>query len=175
MLRFYGYTPTALIYESHFISKWNQSHKSGSWEGRQQPLLRPGFRRWPWFGFFKFKRAPTPPPPFHHLDPFKWLLLLESCQRVQGWTGMWVSACQVENEIAVRRWRLNSVFNAWSVSEGVAQKKGGAQKWRWKLFTLARRPAWGASTCLNQHISVVTKVIYFRLPDSLFFSVSRKL
>lgn len=134
MLRFYGYTPTALIYESHFICKWNQSHNSGSWEGRQQPLRRLGFRRWPWCVFFKFKRALTPPPPVHHLDSFKWLLLLESCQRVQGWAGMWVSACQVENEIAVRRWRLNSVFNAWRVSEGVAQKKRGGTEMKVKAL-----------------------------------------
>lgn len=75
--------------------------------------------------FSSLTEPPPPLPPFHRLDSFKWPLLLESCQRVHGWTGMWVSACQVENEIAVRRWRLNSVFNAWRVSEGAAQKKRG--------------------------------------------------
>lgn len=116
VLRFYGYTPTPPVYQSNLICKWNQSHNSSIPTGLITASAATGGAGGGLGAYFqKFKEV-------HRLTSFWRLWLLESCQRVHGWTGCLVRVCQVGNEIAVRRWRLNSLFNAWRVGRGATEE-----------------------------------------------------
>lgn len=78
---------------------------------------------------------------------------------------MWVRACQVEKEIAVCRWRLNSAFNARRVGKR-ATEKGRGNRNEGESCGSAFEPL----AYLIQHDSIWTKVMFLFSFSYCFFS-----
>lgn len=99
---------------------------------------------------------------FYLLDSIKWLPKLE-----RGWGGVGVGGCQVENEVAVCRRRLNSVFNAWRVGKGVRSKRDRNEaESGWACGSARHSTAEAARPCLNQSGAVPPYCLYFILNPS---------
>lgn len=77
---------------------------------------------------------------------------------------MWARASQVEKEIVICSWRLNSVFNARRVGKRATEKERGKEK-------KVKAVACGPLTCQIQHDSIWTNVFFFLALRSSFQNV----